>query len=99
MKSGNQTVVHLRGLNGLRAFAAFAVVISHIRLAYGDFGLPTVDGLLLARYGVTVFFAISGFLITYLLLQEKQTTGTVDIKSFYWRRVLRIWPLYYFYLA
>lgn len=49
--------------------------------------------------GVDIFFLMSGFLITYLLLVEKQRYGRIDIKSFYMRRVLRIWPLYYFCVA
>lgn len=46
-------------------------------------------------YGVTIFFVLSGFLITYLLLSEKQKTSTINIPKFYVRRILRIWPLYY----
>jgi len=46
-------------------------------------------------YAVTLFFVLSGFLITYLLLEEKTKTGTVSLKNFYLRRILRIWPLYY----
>ena len=49
--------------------------------------------------GVDIFFLMSGFLITFLLLTEKQRYGRIDIKSFYMRRVLRIWPLYYFCVA
>ena len=48
-----------------------------------------------ATFGVDLFFLISGFLITYLLLVEKQTNGKIDIKKFYIRRFLRIWPLYF----
>lgn len=47
-------------------------------------------------FGVDVFFLISGFLITYLLLKEKEITGKISLKDFYIRRTLRIWPLYYF---
>ncbi|MHB8261265.1 MAG: acyltransferase family protein [Bacteroidia bacterium] len=47
-------------------------------------------------FGVDIFFLISGFLITYLLIVEKQTNGKVDIKKFFIRRFLRIWPLYFF---
>jgi peptidoglycan/LPS O-acetylase OafA/YrhL len=47
---------------------------------------------------VTIFFVLSGYLITYLLLLEKEKFGTVDLKMFYVRRILRIWPLYFFVL-
>jgi peptidoglycan/LPS O-acetylase OafA/YrhL len=46
--------------------------------------------------GVDLFFIISGFLITYLLIREKDKTGTINIPKFYLRRALRIWPLYFF---
>jgi peptidoglycan/LPS O-acetylase OafA/YrhL len=46
--------------------------------------------------GVNFFFVLSGFLITYLLLEERRQTDGIDIRSFYVRRILRIWPLYYF---
>lgn len=45
--------------------------------------------------GVQIFFVLSGFLITYLLLNEQKTAGKIDLKKFYLRRTLRIWPLYY----
>jgi peptidoglycan/LPS O-acetylase OafA/YrhL len=44
---------------------------------------------------VTFFFVLSGFLITYLLLAEKQQTGTISLKDFYLKRIFRIWPLYF----
>lgn len=50
-------------------------------------------------FGVDIFFLISGFLITYLLLQEKERTGRVDVVKFYVRRALRIWPLYFLLLS
>ncbi len=46
-----------------------------------------------------VFFIISGFLITQLLLRERDLNGTVDLKAFYVRRLLRIWPLYFFVIG
>ena len=49
--------------------------------------------------GVDLFFLISGFLITSLLIHEKSIHERVDIKSFYLRRILRIWPLYYFIIV
>lgn len=45
--------------------------------------------------GVNVFFVLSGFLITYLLVAEKRLNGRIDVPRFWLRRVLRIWPLYY----
>lgn len=101
-------IIHLKGLNGLRAIAAIAVVISHTTLELKHFGLVDTifgsglngkpKGLLLASYGVSIFFALSGFLITFLLLKEKEKTNKINIKGFYIRRILRIWPLYYFYI-
>ncbi|MEI9806749.1 MAG: acyltransferase [Bacteroidota bacterium] len=90
--------VHLKGLNGIRAIAAMAVVIFHIGVALQDFGFASNMHTDLGGHGVSMFFALSGFLITYLLLIEKNRFNGINIKSFYIRRVLRIWPLYYFYM-
>jgi peptidoglycan/LPS O-acetylase OafA/YrhL len=46
-------------------------------------------------YGVPVFFFLSAFLITELLERERSATGTIDVRAFYARRILRIWPLYF----
>lgn len=99
--------IYFSGLNGLRAIAAIAVLFSHTTLALKNFGLDSyvfgkyADGspkaTLLAGYGVSIFFAISGFLITYLLIKEKEKKP-IQIKKFYIRRILRIWPLYFVYL-
>jgi peptidoglycan/LPS O-acetylase OafA/YrhL len=104
--SGISKTIYLPGLNGLRAIAALAVVISHTTLGLDEFGLNNklfgtgindkAKGLALAGNGVTIFFTLSGFLITYLLLKEKQISR-LKIKDFYIRRILRIWPLYYLY--
>ncbi len=50
-------------------------------------------------FGVPVFFVLSAYLITNLLLREKDRSGRLDTRSFYIRRILRIWPLYYTFLA
>ncbi len=92
--------IHLPGLNGLRAIAALTVMWGHIFL--GPFGYWGVEGdyyTIFPLDGVTLFFVISGFLITYLLLNEYEHSNTISIKKFYLRRILRIWPLYYGYLA
>lgn len=90
--------IYLPGLNGIRAIAALAVLFSHTNNRLDFYNMP--KGVLydLASYGVTMFFTLSGFLITFLLLKELEKTGTIDIKKFYIRRVLRIWPLYFLYL-
>ena len=49
--------------------------------------------------GVSIFFVISGFLITYLLRQEAEKTGHIDLLAFYKRRTLRIFPAFYAYLG
>lgn len=50
-------------------------------------------------FGVEIFFVLSGFLITYLMLQEKKKWGKINIKHFFIRRSLRIWPLYFVLIA
>jgi peptidoglycan/LPS O-acetylase OafA/YrhL len=91
--------IHLPGLNGLRALAALAVVFSHINMGMRDYGLPPRPTIDLASYGVLLFFTLSGFLISLLLFIEQKRFGHIEIRKFYWRRLLRIWPLYYLYLA
>ncbi len=92
-------IIYFPGLNGLRAIAAIAVVVSHITFNLSAFNLPSLNsrGLDLAGYGVSVFFVLSGFLITYLLQAEKNFQP-INVVKFYFRRILRIWPLYYLYL-
>jgi len=88
--------VYLRGLDGLRAIAACGVMISHAFKELPRFaGHAPHHSLELGRQGVTMFFALSGFLITYLLLEEREREGHIDLGAFYLRRILRIWPLYF----
>ena len=91
--------IYFSGINGFRFIAALAVIITHIELLKGFFGFksywsnPIIFNL--GGMGVYFFFVLSGFLITYLLLVEKDKYGQIAIKQFYIRRILRIWPLYY----
>ena len=88
--------IYFPNLNALRFIAAFIVMFTH----FGQLNLQLVNKgadyyATIGRLGVVLFFTLSGFLITYLLLVEKTETGTIKIRHFYKRRILRIWPLYY----
>jgi|SRR5580704_2475914 peptidoglycan/LPS O-acetylase OafA/YrhL len=83
-------------LDGLRALSIIGVIWFHSW--WGTPYYPTLKQLPVLRegeWGVVIFFVISGFLITTLLLREQHRTGTISIRDFYVRRSLRIWPLYY----
>ena len=73
---------YIPSLDGLRALSIVIVMLSHFGFA------KIVPGLL----GVTIFFVISGYLITGLLLDESARTGRIDIRSFYIRRGIRLYP-------
>ncbi len=95
-------VKHLKGVDTLRAVSALAVVWGHIELLKKRAGIENMldnnchfpNG----HIAVIFFFVISGFLITYLLVKEKESKGKIDLKKFYLRRIYRIWPLYYLIL-
>lgn len=72
------------GLDGIRALAVLLVISGH-------FGLPVLN----AALGVLIFFVLSGFLITWLMLKEVDRTGSVSLRNFYKRRMLRIFPAFY----
>lgn len=75
---------HVPALDGIRAVAVLLVIVAH-------FGPPNfADGA--GTIGVDIFFTLSGFLITSILLSEYSRDGTISLRSFYRRRVLRLWP-------
>ncbi len=90
--------IYFPSLNGVRFFAAFLVIVDHLELFKSYFGFNTLwpesFSAHLGSLGVTIFFVLSGYLITFLLLTENKISG-IKIKNFYFRRILRIWPLYY----
>ena len=94
---------YLPGLDSLRFFAAFFVIVSHANQSVIKLGvaLPVTLLPVFEKGGdaVDFFFTLSGFLITYLLIQERKTKNTISLKKFYLRRVFRIWPLYFIVLA
>lgn len=85
--------------NGLRFIAFLIVFVSH------TFKSESIDGTILhdvvefikvpGYIGVSFFFTLSGFLISYLLIRENIKLGRINLIQFYKRRILRIWPLYY----
>jgi peptidoglycan/LPS O-acetylase OafA/YrhL len=80
-------------LDGWRGVAILLVVINHTTIALR----PDNRGGL-GQHGVTLFFVLSGFLITSLLLSEEENTGRIDLKGFYIRRVFRLLPCVLAYL-
>lgn len=73
---------YIPALDGLRTLAVVAVVLYHLNLTWAQGGL----------LGVTIFFVLSGYLITRLLLNEVAKTGRIDLKSFWIRRIRRLFP-------
>jgi peptidoglycan/LPS O-acetylase OafA/YrhL len=101
-----ESKVFFPNLDGLRFFAFFNVFLHHGFLALMEtfshvgFVLTTIKIAVFqsSHLGVSFFFVLSGFLITYLILSEIKLKGQLDVIAFYIRRVLRIWPLYYLLL-
>jgi peptidoglycan/LPS O-acetylase OafA/YrhL len=95
--------LYLKNLNALRAIAAYMVVIHHLEQFKTRFNIPNIwNNNIIRELGgnaVSIFFVLSGFLISYLLLQEKKKKETIALKKFYFRRILRIWPLFFILLA
>ncbi|HEY0745209.1 MAG TPA: acyltransferase family protein, partial [Steroidobacteraceae bacterium] len=95
-------------LDVLRFFAFFMVFLSHVvpgdDVFYRQLHIPPRAADLIVNaasggaFGVDLFFTLSAFLITTLLLREKELHGTINISSFYVRRALRVWPLYFAFL-
>ncbi|MDF3025829.1 MAG: acyltransferase 3 [Fluviicola sp.] len=99
-----QEKIHFENLNGLRFIGAFMVFLFHAftinREVWGSFfeSAPFIAVRKLTsigHYGVNLFFVLSGFLITYLLLKELKERGKIHIGFFLIRRILRLWPLYF----
>lgn len=86
-------------LDGLRAISIGLVLALHMSDSTNFVPYSWVEPFNPGHTGVWVFFVISGFLITSLLLNELRTTGRIDLKEFYFRRTLRIFPPMYAYIA
>ncbi len=88
---------HVPSLDGLRAFSILVVLVGH--LAHQGVLIPHrwyfTD---VGHLGVDMFFVISGFIITLLLLREQRRAGAISLTHFYWRRAFRILPAYVCFL-
>ena len=83
-----KAVATIASLDGLRAVSIAIVFLAHSGL----------KGIVPGFFGVTVFFFLSGYLITTLLRVEFESSGDIGLKAFYIRRAFRIWPLFYLVL-
>jgi peptidoglycan/LPS O-acetylase OafA/YrhL len=91
---------YLPELDILRFFAFFWMFLVHAVIAFPAFDSSAQPRLVNAGfYTVDLFFALSAYLLTQLMLREVARRGKVDVRAFYLRRILRIWPLYFFFLA
>ncbi len=96
---GSGKGIYLPNLNALRCIAASLVVLHHVEQVsflngwINFWHIPFVESV--GNTAVNLFFVLSGYLITYLLMQEREQTQTISILDFYIRRTLRIWPLYF----
>jgi peptidoglycan/LPS O-acetylase OafA/YrhL len=95
--------IYFENLDGLRFLCFLSVFLFHsFHTEFNELEITPVyhfvkKGLFgNGNIGVNFFFVLSGFLITFLLIEEKKLNGQIDLKSFWIRRMLRIWPLFYF---
>lgn len=106
MPHAKKARVFFPNLDGLRFVCFFLVFLFHINKTTVEYyqannlEVPAffkVFSLLFqnGNLGVNFFFVLSGFLITFLLIREKEYTGKIHVGHFYMRRILRIWPLFY----
>ncbi len=85
-------------LDGLRCLSVILVLIAHFSYSVHSPIKPNILLNYYAHYGVLLFFVISGYLITTLLINERERNGTISIKRFFVRRAFRILPIAYAYL-
>jgi peptidoglycan/LPS O-acetylase OafA/YrhL len=96
--------LHLPNLDGLRFTGALMVLVFHLftlsKEQWGSFSESSIYKSIYffaskGHHGVGLFFVLSGFLIFYLLFTEQNNHGSIQVKNFLIRRILRIWPLYF----
>jgi peptidoglycan/LPS O-acetylase OafA/YrhL len=93
-----QNTIYLKGLNAIRFLLAMLVVLQHSRQNLLQYEISAYSGQFLlcsGRMAVEFFFVLSGFILTHLAINELHKSGTLHLKHFFMRRILRIFPLYY----
>src|SRR5258708_16721674 len=94
---------YLPELDGLRFVAFLSVFLSHVAAFSNgaNEAKPAIIQIfnLMGRFGVDLFFALSAYLLTTLMMREMERFGTVHLRAFYMRRLLRIWPLYFTWIV
>ncbi|MEA5575964.1 acyltransferase [Anabaena sp. UHCC 0451] len=88
---------YIPALDGIRAIAILLVLFAH-SVIFDQFTWLRSIGFQLGLFGVSIFFVLSGYLITRLLIQEEEQTGNISLKFFYIRRAFRLLPALYLYL-
>jgi peptidoglycan/LPS O-acetylase OafA/YrhL len=100
MRAAQTAPERIPSLDGLRAISIVMVLFAHLAGTHGFPVTAVAANLLgLAELGVHVFFVISGYLITRLLIDELDKHGRISLRHFYFRRTMRIFPPYYVYLG
>src|SRR5258708_24034240 len=95
---GSKNIRSIPSLDGLRGISILLVILGHARETRSFPSWIPSFAKDHAALGVQIFFVISGYLITTLILDEERKTGTISLKLFYARRTLRIFPPFYLYL-
>jgi len=97
----NNDKVYFKNLDSIRFIAALIVFLGHA--IYPSYKFLPIENTYIEKFlltisdggtGVSIFFVLSGFLITYLLISEHEIKSTISLKKFYIRRFLRTWPLW-----
>ena len=97
----NSTGRRIPSLDGIRAISILMVIYGHLAgtrhfpISISEYGRWCGD---VAHLGVLVFFVLSGFLITSLLMSEREMMGAISLKRFYLRRIVRIFPAFYAFI-
>jgi len=108
VEMGSRTRFYRPELDVVRFIAFFLVFLHHTLPSSHDPRIEALAGRFSSLiysvgqacgFGLTLFFVLSAYLICELLLRERDSKGTIDVKAFYLRRILRIWPLYFFGLS